>query len=126
MASAGRLWRKVLQGEQGAVLVDAAGHGEVPAGAIPLDGEPVECAFRTGAGCGGSENVESVARGRDLDVVVGVAGQEGSSCVGGLPIDEAVVEVDAGVSVAEDEADSVSLFGCSYGGEGCPCRWVGA
>ncbi len=60
-AAVGRVWRKVLQGQELAALVWAPGDGDVSAGAVCLDGESVDDAFGSGCFVEVTPDVESVA-----------------------------------------------------------------
>lgn len=81
-------------------MVDVAGDGDVSAGAVCLDAEAVDVFAGSGSFGHCAPDVESGSAGRVFDVVVGVAAQVGE-CVGvRLAVLYAVVEVDAGVSVA--------------------------
>lgn len=82
------------------MLVDVAGDGDVSAGAVCLDAESVDLFAGSGSFGHCAPDVESGSAGRVFDVVRRVAAQVCGRMRVWLAVLYAVVEVDAGVSVA--------------------------
>lgn len=88
------------------MLVDVAGDGDVPAGAVALDVKTVDGLATSGRCFCGSPDVQAVAAWADLDVVVSVCFEESCRYLVRLAVDEAVVEVDATDAFTEHEPES--------------------
>lgn len=87
------------------MLVDVAGDGEVASSAVPLDVQSVDCSAGSGFCCGCAPDVQSVTGWADFDVAAWMRRHEFGCCRCGLPVNQAVVEVDPADSVAQDESE---------------------
>lgn len=94
------------------MLVDVARDCEVPAGGISLNVETVDGLATPDRCFCGSEDVQAVATGTDLDVVAWDCLKESRRYLVRLAVDEAVVEIDSADAVAEHEAHAGADVGC--------------
>ena len=103
-ASDRRVGGKVLQGQEVAVLVDVPRDCDVAAGAVALDADPAFLPAGAWAFSGEAPDMQSVATGRDLNVVAWVGRDERGCFWHEFAFADDVIEVDAADTVAEHEA----------------------